>query len=113
MDNHTRFEVLAKKKVRTTHQEDSRPFAFHLQDMWPRRLKFLTFGEGDGVVLMGGQRTLKSACLLSQRLQFLGPVLGPRSVTSNSIVRMHGRHSTEGDCGNERDSSSHREFSQG
>src|SRR5438552_2651568 len=35
VDDNPRFAVRAKKKVRTTHQADGSPFAFHLQNMRP------------------------------------------------------------------------------
>src|SRR5438105_15839866 len=38
MDDDTCFDLLAQKKVRTTHQAHGRPFACHLQEMRPGRL---------------------------------------------------------------------------
>ena len=61
MDDNTRLDVLAKKKVRTTHQDDGSPFAFHLQNMPPGGLKFLMFAEGNCKVPMWRHRTHQSA----------------------------------------------------
>jgi len=55
MDNDTRFAVPAEKEVRTAHQADRSPFAFHLQDVRPGGLKLLPFGEADGVMFFGRQ----------------------------------------------------------
>src|SRR5262245_50630206 len=77
--------------------------------MRPRGLKLLPFAEGDCIVLVGGQRTLKRACLLAQRLQFLGPALGPCSMIGHAIVCIDETHCTEGDCGKDSDCSYHRD----
>ena len=42
----------------------------------------------------------KKAGLLSERLQFLGPAFGPRTMVANFIECIHcGSHRADGDCG--------------
>src|SRR5712691_3218271 len=53
--------------------------------------------------------THQGACLLSQRLQLLGPAFGPLSFVTDGIERIRGPHRTDGDCGKESDCSFHRD----
>src|SRR5579863_811987 len=111
MENDTCFAAVAKKEVRTTHQYEGSPFAVHLQDMRPCGLKLVAFGEANGVMPIERRRPIQRPGLLSQRLQFLGPALGPLSFIPNHILRKRGPHGAEGDCGKERSCSFHRDSS--